>query len=332
MTGEWRGWWGQLIWSIPLIAAGWAAIATSGLPFVIRTPWEQSPEIDSDENKTSCCKTYLHLFISNSRRIHKIIWIPSISDSLIWQVIRILLLNVVVIWLLRRVVRMEGILEGWWRPVLVLSEVEIFIEPLNALTPVQIILVAAWWGGCFWTRMSSLEIQLHQFPEWVQPPAPVVLLPELLGGLVTGAGGGGGAGGCWWRGEGDTGGCGVGSVHGCGGAATGGYWQLVTGLTGSWCPVPVVAAPGPVPRWTLDTRRYLRSATGPPCGGAGGVGTWPPPVSHWCSVTHWHQHLAPCHHCDTFRCSFTRGSPGHPGQDIWLFVWRRAIGHGKRRG
>ena len=25
-------------------------IAASGLPFVIRTPWEQSPEIDSDEN------------------------------------------------------------------------------------------------------------------------------------------------------------------------------------------------------------------------------------------------------------------------------------------
>ena len=119
-------------------------IAASGLPFVIRTPWEQSPEIDSDENKTSSCKTYTFINF-NSRQIHKIIWIPSISDSLIWQVIRVLFFNVVVIWLLRRVVRMEGILEGWWRPVLVLSEVEIFIEPLNALTPVQIILVAAWW-------------------------------------------------------------------------------------------------------------------------------------------------------------------------------------------
>ena len=39
---------------------------------------------------------------------------------------------------------MEGILEGRGRPVLVLPEVEIFIEPLNALTPVHIILVAAW--------------------------------------------------------------------------------------------------------------------------------------------------------------------------------------------
>ena len=248
-------------------------IAASGLPFVIRTPWEQSPEIDSDENKTSCCKTYLHLFISNSRRIHKIIWIPFISDSLIWQVIRILLFNVVVIRLLRRVVRMEGILEGWWRPVLVLSEVEIFIEPLNALTPVQIILVAAWWGGCFWTGISLLEIQLHQFPEWVQPPAPVVLLPELLGGLVAGAGGGGGTGGCWWRGEGDTGGCGVGSVHGCGGAATGSWSPGWPAAGVRW---PVVAAPGPVPRWTLDTGRYLRSATGPLVAGRG---EWEPDPS-----------------------------------------------------
>ena len=44
-------------------------IAASGLPFVIRTPWEQSPEIDSDENKTSSCKTYIYLYLIQGKYI-----------------------------------------------------------------------------------------------------------------------------------------------------------------------------------------------------------------------------------------------------------------------
>ena len=41
-------------------------IAASGLPFVIRTPWEQSPEIDSDENCHFLLKVFI-LFIYNLR-------------------------------------------------------------------------------------------------------------------------------------------------------------------------------------------------------------------------------------------------------------------------